>query len=167
VPGMWVMLFVSTAIIVPMVEEFMFRVMLQGGLQRLADPRLSSVDNEQRESVVTKEARREIHQSDNWVGDAYQPPSTAASDEESSDSSDVWRPQAYWPIVVTSLFFALMHLGQGAAPIPLFFLSLGLGFLYRQTGRIAAPLIVHMILNGLTLAVEFSRISAGIEPGGF
>ncbi|MGB7343153.1 MAG: hypothetical protein WBD20_03005, partial [Pirellulaceae bacterium] len=42
VPGMWVMLFVSTAIIVPMVEEFMFRVMLQGGLQRLADPRLSS-----------------------------------------------------------------------------------------------------------------------------
>ncbi len=73
-------------------------------------------------------------------------------DEEAS-----WRPRAYWPIVASSAIFAALHSGQGAAPIPLFVLALGLGFLYRQTGRITAPMIVHMVLNGLTLLVEIAK----------
>ncbi len=106
-------IFFGTAIVTPFVEELLFRVLLQGALQGLADP-----------------------------GD----------DEEAS-----WRPRAYWPIVASSAVFAALHLGQGAAPIPLFVLALGLGFLYRQTGCIAVPMIVHMVLNGLTLLVEFAK----------
>ena len=68
-----------------------------------------------------------------------------------------WRPQAWWPIGVTSLLFALMHVGQGAAPIPLFLLSVGLGYLYRQTGSLTAPIVVHMVLNGMTLTVALLR----------
>ena len=53
----------------------------------------------------------------------------------------------------------MVHLGgQGAAPIPLFFLALGLGFLYRQTGSLTPPILVHMILNGLTLVVTYLKI---------
>ena len=36
---------------------------------------------------------------------------------------------------VSAAIFAFMHLGQGPAPIPLFFLAIGLGYLYRQTHR--------------------------------
>ena len=81
------------------------------------------------------------------------------ADHRSEDITN-WKPNAYWPIVVTSFVFAVLHLGQGAAPIPLFFLSLGLGFLYRQTGCIAAPMIVHMVLNGVTLIAEFVKLQS-------
>lgn len=106
-------LFVVTALITPVFEEFWFRVILQGGFQRLADEHRPSAD------------------------------------------SDQWTPTAWWPLWITSIIFALMHMGQGLAPIPLFFLSLGLGYLYRQTGSIWPTVIVHMVLNSLTMLVTF------------
>ncbi len=114
-PAMFAAMFLTTAIITPIIEEFTFRVLLQGGLQGIADP--------------------EVDEEGDWV------------------------PKSNWPIVVTSLFFAGMHFGQGAAYIPLFFLSVGLGYLYRQTGRFAVPVAIHMILNGTTLCVEFWNLS--------
>lgn len=59
----------------------------------------------------------------------------------------------FWvPIVVTSLLFALAHYGQGPAPISLYLLSIGLGFLYRTTGNILLCIVVHALLNGLTFS---------------
>jgi len=107
-------LFVSTVAIAPLTEEFAFRVMLQGALQRFAD----------------------------------------FGQEEASQ----WVPRADWPILFSSLLFAAMHYGQGPAPIPLFFLSLGLGYLYRQTGSMVPPLIVHLILNGVTMTVTIVQM---------
>ena len=115
-PAVFAVTFLGTAIVTPIVEEFLLRGMLQGGLQGLADQ----------------------------------------SFEEGSD----WRPRAFWPIFVASLIFSLLHVGQGAAPIPLFFLSLGLGFLYRQTGNLTSPIVVHMVLNGLTLIAEVTKPAA-------
>lgn len=112
-----VTVFLATAVVTPFVEEFLFRVLLIGGLERIADPM--------------------------------------------PNSDDAWRPRAWWPVVVSSLIFATMHLGQGAAPIPLFFLAMGLGFLYRQTGGITAPVVVHVVLNSVTLIVELVRIEVG------
>ena len=60
--------------------------------------------------------------------------------------------------MITSVLFAGMHFGQGGAPIALFFLSIGLGYLYRQTGSMMPPLIVHVILNSTTMLVEFTRL---------
>lgn len=107
-------LFVSSVVIAPLTEEFVFRGLLQGALQRLADP--------------------------------------------SEPGQTDWVPRAAWPIVLTSFLFAMMHFGQGPAPIPLFVLSLGLGYLYRQTGSLIPPLIVHMILNGVTMTVTISEL---------
>lgn len=115
-PLTFAFLFFSAAILTPIAEEFQFRLLLQGGLQQLADPPAD--------------------------GD--------------------WNPRAIWPIVVTSLIFAAMHLGQGAAPIPLFFLSLGLGFLYQRTGRLVPVILVHMLLNSSTLMLEFCRINSSL-----
>ena len=79
---------------------------------------------------------------------------------ESADGespSETWRPTSYLPIIIASTIFALLHLGQGAAPIPLFLLSLGLGYLYRQTGNITAPFVVHAMLNSLTMIAKFTE----------
>ncbi len=59
---------------------------------------------------------------------------------------------AAWPIVVSSVVFALMHAGQGAAPIPLFIFSLFLGYVYQRTHRIWPSLVTHMLLNAMTMA---------------
>ncbi len=119
-PSLFVAIFASTAIVTPIVEEFTFRVLLQGGLQALVD--------------------RDI------------------------DSDGLWRPQSHWPVIATSLLFAAMHYNQGAAQIPLFLMSLGLGYLYRQTGKFAPPVLVHMILNGTTLCVLFAELQSGGVP---
>ena len=68
-----------------------------------------------------------------------------------NEQSGNWEPVSYWPLIAASLIFALMHLGQGAAPIPLFLLSVGLGYLYRQTGSLIPCIVLHMILNSITL----------------
>lgn len=122
VPKVFLATVIGTALITPVVEEFMLRGLFQGGLQRLVDP----------------------------------PTPISLSTE---DTPDPWRPKSFWPMVATSFLFAMMHLGQGAAPIPLFFLSLGLGYLYRQTGNLTAPILVHMVLNSLTLFVEFLKLN--------
>ncbi len=117
-PAVFLMMFFGTAIVTPVFEELLFRVLVQGGLQGLMDR-------------------------DQTIG-------TGSTDQ-------ALYPRSYLPIVLASLIFAAMHLGQGAAPIPLFFLSLGLGYLYRQTGNITAPLVVHIVLNALTLIVKFTE----------
>ncbi|HET6880478.1 MAG TPA: CPBP family intramembrane glutamic endopeptidase [Pirellulales bacterium] len=65
-----------------------------------------------------------------------------------------------WPgaIVVASLMFAALHLGQGAAPIPLFFLSLALGYLYQRTHRLVPCITLHFCINACSFALLcFSR----------
>lgn len=54
-------------------------------------------------------------------------------------------------IVFTSLFFAVMHWGHGMAPVPLFFFSLGLGWLYQRTHRLLPSIVVHFCLNACSL----------------
>ena len=50
--GAWIIMFVGTAFVVPAVEEFLFRVLLQGGLQRFSDPKLDSATSIQDESTI-------------------------------------------------------------------------------------------------------------------
>lgn len=120
-PALFVAIFAATAIVTPIVEEFTFRVLLQGGLQGMVD--------------------------------------------RNNDADGNWRPQSHWPVVATSLLFAVMHYNQGAALVPLFFMSLGLGYLYRQTGKFAPPVIVHMVLNGTTLCVLFAELQSAAAAG--
>ena len=56
-------------------------------------------------------------------------------------------------IVCASLFFTVMHLAvadwQGLPG--LFLLSLGLGWVFTRPGRLAAPITLHMLFNGLNI----------------
>lgn len=55
-----------------------------------------------------------------------------------------------WPaILMASAVFALMH-WQNTAPhavVSLFVLSLGFGWAYERTGRLTAPIVMHMLFN--------------------
>jgi hypothetical protein len=57
------------------------------------------------------------------------------------------------PVVTSALVFALLHVGQGPAPIPLFLLALGLGYLYQRTHRLWPSVVLHFLLNTSSLAM--------------
>lgn len=109
---------VSSSLVAPFVEEFFFRGLLQGWLEKLS-----------RRGIFAPFSRDEDLR------------------EENAEPKDL---RKWWPTVLTSLAFAGMHFGQGPAPISLFFLSLGIGYLYRQTGSIWPGIVIHMTLNGLS-----------------
>ena len=58
-------------------------------------------------------------------------------------------------ITLTSVAFVLMHMTVASphALAPLFVLSLGLGWAYERTGRLAAPIVMHMVFNLANLAL--------------
>jgi len=84
-----------------------------------------------------------------------------AAGETGADDAGM-RP-ALWPIVVTSAVFALMHLGNGPDPIPLFVLAIGLGYLYQRTHRVLPCIVVHMLLNATSLTLLWLAVTFGIE----
>ncbi len=181
--GVFAVLFFTTAIITPFVEEFWFRGCLQGGLQRLADMGIATRSQLRSDTIdsaeVVEEAR--LATDSEIIADAtgailadpypyatpreLDPPAARPIELRSSqeverdrDTRADWIPTAVWPIVVTSIIFAMMHWGQGLAPIPLFFLSLGLGYLYRQTGSLVPSIVVHFTLNGFTMCMTLLQI---------
>jgi membrane protease YdiL (CAAX protease family) len=54
-------------------------------------------------------------------------------------------------IVMTSLFFAILHPATHIAA--LFMLSCGLGYAYERSGSLTRPILMHVLFNGLNVAV--------------
>lgn len=68
------------------------------------------------------------------------------------------RPLMWIPILVSSALFSLAHFRNGPDWVPLFFLALGLGYLYQRTGRIQACIVVHVLVNLLSTIQLWSLI---------
>jgi len=122
-----VLVAISGIVVAPIFEEFIFRGVLQGWLEKLEA------------AIVSRRRSRE-------PGGL-----SAASPLEVVD-----RSLGAMPIIVSSLLFALMHLGQGPAPIAVFVFALVLGLLYRQTHRLWPSMVVHCLLNAVTIVVLFA-----------
>lgn len=87
----------------------------------------------------------------------YEATNPAQGDDEESEVVDD-RPIMWVPILVTSGLFALAHVQHGPDWVPLFFLSLGLGYLYQRTRRLTPCIAVHMFVNSLGILQLWSHI---------
>jgi len=190
---LWIAATITTLLIAPIAEEFAFRLLLQGWVEKTvakatllkhqlrrqaaADTRQQPEGGDDAESPSTasgaaedsadrKLQPEEDAQQENAQQDAnpYQSPE---SNRESA-KSDVELPvppvplsqlpslppsTKAIPVVASSLAFALAHLGQGLAPVPLFLLGLVLGFLYQRTGRLLPCIVLHAVFNGYSMLV--------------
>ncbi len=54
-------------------------------------------------------------------------------------------------ILISAGVFGSMHMGQGAAPVALFLLGIALGYLYCRTGSIVPSIVLHLLLNAMTM----------------
>lgn len=112
--GPYCMAIFSAVIVAPLYEEMLFRLIIQGSLERAA-----------------------------W------------GTQSSSKACEL--PRSHLPTLISSALFALLHLGHGVDPLPLFALALILGHLYRQTHRILPCIGVHLLLNAFTLFLHFMK----------
>ncbi|HEX3998353.1 MAG TPA: CPBP family intramembrane glutamic endopeptidase [Pirellulales bacterium] len=68
---------------------------------------------------------------------------------------------AWWPIVLSSFLWAIMHWQNGLAAVPLFFFGLVLGYLYQRSHRIWPSMTTHFLLNATTMTALWFQIHHG------
>lgn len=143
---------VSAVLAAPLFEEFTFRMLLQGWLERLEDERLDFQATEREPTVPV-----EIVKSDTDFERFAAEPKIV---EELPAEQEVTRPERGWlgvlphgwmPIIVSGVIFGLAHFGHGVAPVPLVFLGIVLGYLYQRTHRIVPCIAAHMLFNSYSM----------------
>ena len=86
---------------------------------------------------------------------------SAAANEQQTPTYVDNRKVIWIPILVSSALFSLAHYSHGPDWIPLFFLALGLGYLFQRTRRIQPCIIVHMLVNALGILQLWSAVRQG------
>lgn len=147
-PRVVVVAVVTAVCVAPVFEEFLFRLILQGWLEKVENRWLES---------------RRLAASAPAAG-----PDTddLAAAEESAQQAIVApvaaAPTGAWPIMVSSGLFAMMHVGHGFDPVPLFVLAMALGYLYHRTHRITPSIVLHLLFNAFSLGILWLRLACGI-----
>jgi membrane protease YdiL (CAAX protease family) len=149
--------FVSAVVLAPIAEEILFRGVLLGWLtrvcNRLRKPRPKFFHDDPSFSNPSEAE---------WVGAA--PPVPRLDEFHEFADRPAAKPHPAWiiPNILTSLVFAGVHFPQWPAPVPIFFLSLGLGVLYQRTGKLTAPIVLHATFNGVSTFLMFLVVLSGI-----
>lgn len=68
---------------------------------------------------------------------------------------------ARWPMFVSAAVFALLHWGHGPDPIPLFFLAVGMGYVYYRTHRLLPCIVLHFLVNSTSMAALWIYLLQG------
>lgn len=210
----------AAAIVAPIVEEFLFRVLLQGWLQSIPFRSLAetivggdansspshsmpAIDGATRSMATSNTAASNMaapvdatlyddsaHNANDTVRVQAEPTSPAESistAESVRTMSGIYQPSGtlnatesrsevpapenairppFWPSIVAGVLFGVMHYGYGVSFIPLSFLGIFLGWIYRQTHSIWPCILIHMMLNSFSmmmLGLVILMKQAGIE----
>jgi hypothetical protein len=173
----------SGVVLAPASEELIFRGVLLGWLTKLAvgekrsvtpcstmepieGPTHSADGSHLVETVEsdTSEATAEVSffpdTAEHVAQNLYEAPfSPLVTKYETVLADPSGRVASLWLANITvSLIFAALHGAVWPTPIPIFFLSLGLGLLYQRTGGIVASTTLHMIFNGVSTLLMFLTI---------
>lgn len=169
-PRLFALSFFSAVCVAPIVEEFLFRVLFQGWLERVAGKlaRQSVVAAAAQAPATPPEAADQMPLAPRRDdANPYAPPLADLPEQPLTVESAVNRdsstsPPPFWPVLVSSSIFALLHWGHGPDPVPLFVLAVGLGYLYRQTHRVLPGIVVHVLLNAFSMLVLWLNVYGGL-----
>jgi len=133
-------------VIAPILEEFGFRVLLQGFLESIARGPLSL------KMVIFGRRETTLYPHDSDLQGASPEQATDIKIFHNNSEMIVDSKQLpWWPVIVSGVLFGLAHFDYGASWLPLAVLGIVLGYLYRITNRIWPGLVVHACLNGMTM----------------
>ena len=148
---------ISVIILSPLYEEIICRLILQGWLQSVFARQRDGNDTGQWKRVALSIQDGEtVDQFKARIKDSLK---QADILEEPSDPSPA-RPTCWLSILLSSLFFAVLHLGAGwASVVALFLFAIGLGLVYQRTGRLLPCVVMHMTLNAFTMLMLYLEIT--------
>ncbi|QDU57056.1 CPBP family intramembrane glutamic endopeptidase [Aeoliella mucimassa] len=165
----------SAVIAAPILEEIMFRLLMQGGLEHiehralnpppaLVEPTLaeelseepipapSPVDTAAADAAPAEPPPTPTIGRGSEVWEELEPDLTVLPPEPPSGQGALPGLGIGWgPILASSFFFGLAHLGSGPSPIPLFVFALFQGYLYQRTHRIVPCIVAHMLINSISI----------------
>ena len=167
-PATVALVVISAAIVAPLVEEFLFRLVLQGALegaeQRMLAARTRTIEKPAAFAPSSEDAAEPLAETTNPFT-PYAAPQAIEESEGTSPQQSVGLltelppgsvgglSAGIWPIIASSSFFALLHIEHGPDPIPLAIFAAILGYVYRQTHRLTPSIVTHLLLNSCSLVI--------------
>jgi membrane protease YdiL (CAAX protease family) len=160
----WGAMFFSGVLVAPVVEEFLFRGVLLGWLNQIA---MGVAKQKQRRNHEFEDLFNELSTDLNGLEPS---PQDILEVDVVTNSIDEPIPPRFVRLrlfivnVFVSAVFAMLHGSVWPSPVPLFFLSLVLGYLFQRTGSLIAPIGLHMIFNSIpTIIVYLTTLAGGMD----
>ncbi len=159
---------VVAVVVAPLAEEILFRLLLQGWLEKWEDLWLGW-----RRLAHTNELTGDV-----VLEPILQPPNDAAllpvtidetgpltepTPEIPPTSGIASLPFGWMPILFSSLLFAIAHYGHGPDPVALFVLALILGYVYQRTHRIVPTIVAHALFNAFAMVILWQMMLSDAE----
>ncbi len=145
--------FFAAAVVAPIFEEFVFRLLMQGWLEKVEDRYLGLPDH--------GPAPGETRPTPTLPVDSAETNPFASSgvvERESGEASPVPSyeggfdlPRGWSPLITTSVCFGLAHYTQGPAPLSLILFAIVVGYVYQRTHRIVPCVTAHATFNAYSL----------------
>jgi membrane protease YdiL (CAAX protease family) len=145
----------------PIAEEILFRLLLQGWIEKIIafhgpthELVLGALRPRHRSATSMPS---DSEQSASLLDHSGVDPSVPATEMVVDPNSEVVPPElrrfGWIAIAISSIVFALLHWSNGPAWVALTVLAAGMGYLYQRTHRIVPSLVVHAMLNNLTMLI--------------
>jgi membrane protease YdiL (CAAX protease family) len=136
---------ITVVFLSPLYEEIICRLILQGWLQSVfARQRAQS-----KTDLKGASPGGELSSSEEIDGKATSPGRAPG------------RPTCWRSILLSSLFFAVLHFDAGLGSVgSLFLFAVGLGLIYQHSGRLLPCVVMHMALNATTMLALYLEIRA-------
>jgi len=164
-PQMMLVGVVSAVVAAPVFEEFTFRVLLQGWLERREDELIGyrgsePMHSDTESSTGVDDLALDFISSVNPAPIEPVPGKPTGFQVEDRPKHGIIAalPHGWTPILISSLAFGLAHVGHGVAPVPLVVFGIVLGYLYQRTHRLAASVAAHMFFNAYSMGLLWLQI---------
>src|SRR5271157_6192647 len=166
--GVAILAVLSTMVLAPWIEELLFRGIFQRWLGRLVEDRpLPTTTIQEKGRFGPLEPEDESFFLNSKAAPTESTPIDPGSEILASSHQPAEQPSSRFsslPILLTSFFFAAMHLSQWPAPVAIFLLSMALGTVYQRTGSLLAAITMHATFNGVnTLLLLLDAIGLHIQ----
>ncbi len=143
--GVFVLATIAAVIVAPICEEILYRLVLQGWLEKWEDERLGWHVMGSPGEVASDDAGLAV---DTPVAESCSAPAVEATPPVRGVAG---LPHGWFPILTSAALFGAAHYGYGPEPVPIFLLAIILGFVYQRTHRIIPCIVAHSLFNALTM----------------
>ena len=150
-----VMMLVSLLMVViaaPLFEEFAFRLLLQGWLEKFEDELMGLTATMRPQPAPPTESVELVDEADTEEETKIAIPSELLTPLP-REGLLPGLPHGWLPILASGTLFGLAHLGHGVSPVPLMLFGFVLGYLYQRTHRLVPSITAHALFNAYSMTM--------------